>query len=350
MDNGILAFPHNSSEDRIMRIEKALKNSHIVSKEDMDARITVCFDNVKLEFDEESKRPYIMFRDGEVKNVSGNFPYGVRNIRFRQGKRPPAEVRWELSNEEIMELVGNGLYGYGPNKPGAKEPLQTPDIFTEADFENIPVKADVFATEYIDGEGKKIPVISCSIKEPYGCITNSEETNYGNIASYFDKAKQEFAPQNDRQAVGNIPENELWGYVPEPADEMVVRAEKALTKEEEDERRLCAMFAAEIAERRDEHATSADIDRIVADTRFAVDNLPDDSDEPCVADDEAMTDMELADLHLTPGDDDHKKAKAKIAENAVRKAAGVQAMNEQQELYTVEAYPAPDADNFSPSL
>ncbi len=27
MENGILAFPHNSSEDRTMRIEKSLKNN-----------------------------------------------------------------------------------------------------------------------------------------------------------------------------------------------------------------------------------------------------------------------------------------------------------------------------------
>ena len=51
MENGILAFPHNSSEDRTMRIEKSLKNNRIVSREDMDARVTACFDNVNLEFD-----------------------------------------------------------------------------------------------------------------------------------------------------------------------------------------------------------------------------------------------------------------------------------------------------------
>ena len=82
MENGILAFPHNSSEDRTMRIEKSLKNNRIVSREDMDARVTACFDNVKIEFDEQSKRPYIMFRDGEVKSVSGGFPYGIQKIRF----------------------------------------------------------------------------------------------------------------------------------------------------------------------------------------------------------------------------------------------------------------------------
>ena len=127
MENGILAFPHNSSEDRTMRIEKSLRNNRIVSREDMDARVTACFDNVKLEFDEQSKRPYIMFRDGEVKSVSGGFPYGIQKIRFRQGKRPPVEIRWELSNEEIMKLVENGLYGYGPNRPKMKGQLGIPE-------------------------------------------------------------------------------------------------------------------------------------------------------------------------------------------------------------------------------
>lgn len=349
MENGILAFPHNSSEDRTMRIEKSLKNNRIVSREDMDARVTACFDNVKLEFDEQSKRPYIMFRDGEVKSVSGGFPYGIQKIRFRQGKRPPVEIRWELSNEEIMELVGNGLYGYGPNKPKMKGQLDIPEIFMETDFKDIPVKVDVLATEYVDGDERQIPVISCSIREPYGCVTNSEETGYGNIASFFSRAGQELIPENDRQVMEDIPENELWGYAPAPEDEMVVRQERTLTKEEEAERQLCAMFAAEIAARRDEHITSADIDRIVGDTKAAVEDLFDGEGETEAADD-AMTDSELAQLHLTAGDDDHRKARAKIIENAVSRAAGIQSVNVQQEIYTDGNGPDMNSDDFSPSM
>lgn len=350
MDNGILAFPHNSSEDRTMRIERSLKNSRIVSKEDIDARVTVCFDNVKLEFDEVSKRPYIMFRDGEVKNVSGRFPYGIQNVRFRQGKRPPVEIRWELTNEEIIELVGNGLYGYGPNRPKMKEQLHIPDIFTETDFENIPVKVDVFATEYVDEDQKQIPIISCSIKEPYGCVTNSEETGYGNIAACFGKAKQEFMLDNDRKMVENIPENELWGYTPEAEDEMIVRPERVLTREEETEQQLCAMFAAEIAVRRDEHIVSADIDRIMVETGAAVEKLLDEQNKAYIPDNAAMTDKELVELHLTAGDNDHKKARDKITANAVRKAAGIQFMNEQQEMYAGTNYTSTDTEDFIPLL
>lgn len=349
MENGILAFPHNSSEDRTMRIEKSLKNNRIVSREDMDARVTACFDNVKLEFDEQSKRPYIMFRDGEVKSVSGTFPYGIQKIRFRQGKRPPVEIRWELSNEEIMELVGNGLYGYGPNKPKMKGQLDIPEIFTETDFKDIPVKVDVLATEYVDGDEKQIPVISCSIRKPYGCVTNSEETGYGNITSFFSRARQELMPENDRQVMEDIPENELWGYAPMPEDEMVVRQERTLTKEEEAERQLCAMFAAEIAARRDEHITSVDIDQIVGDTKAAVEELFDGEGETEAADD-AMTDSELAQLHLMAGDDDHRKARAKIIENAVSRAAGIQSVNVQQEIYTDGNGPDMNSDDFSPSM
>ncbi len=340
MVNGILAFPHNSSEDRTMRIEKSLKNSRIVSREDMDARAAVCFDSAKIEFDEDSKRPYIMFRDGEVKRVSGRFPYDIQSVRFRQGKRPPVEIRWELSNEEIIELVGNGLYGYGPNRPKMKDQLHIPDIFTETDFENIPVKVDVFATECVDEEQKQIPVISCFIKNPYGCVTNSEETGYGNIAACFGKAKQELVLDNDRQIMADIPENELWGYVPELEDEMIVRPEKVLTREEEAEQQLCAMFAAEISMRRDEHIISADIDRIVVETDAAVEKLFDGCDEVCIAGDEEMTDTELAALHLMAGDDDHKKARDKITETAVRKAAYIQSMNEQQEMYAGDPAPS----------
>lgn len=349
MENGILAFPHNSSEDRTMRIEKSLKNNRIVSREDMDARVTACFDNVKLEFDEQSKRPYIMFRDGEVKSVSGGFPYGIQKIRFRQGKRPPVEIRWELSNEEIMELVGNGLYGYGPNKPKMKGQLDIPEIFMETDFKDIPVKVDVLATEYVDGDERQIPVISCSIREPYGCVTNSEETGYGNIASFFSRARQELMLENDRQVMEDIPENELWGYAPAPEDEMVVRQERTLTKEEEVERQLCAMFAAEIAARRDEHITSADIDRIVGDTKAVVEDLLDGESETEAVDD-AMTDSELAQLHLTAGDDDYRKARAKISENAVSRAAGFQSVNVQQEIYTDGNCLDRNPDDFIPSI
>lgn len=340
MNNSILAFSHNSNEDRTLRIEKSLKNSSIISNEDMSAAITVRFDSAKIEFDDETKRPYIMFRDGEVRSVKGQFPYGIQNIRFQAGHRPPVEVRWELSNEEINELVSKGLYGYGPNEPKAKAELETPDIFIDADFENIPVKTDVYATEYVNDDGKKIPIISCTIKEPYSCVTNSEETGYGNIASYFDKAKQELAPKTNRQAMKEIPENELWGYVPEAEDDMVVRPEKVLSKEEEKENMLRAMLAAEITTRRDEHITKSDIDFIVTDTQSAVDELfEEDGQEPDVAADEAMTDSELADLHLTPkNDDDHKKAKQKIAEQAIRKAGGVQTMQEQQEKYVAGQY------------
>lgn len=350
MDNGILAFPHNSSEERNMRIEKSLRNNRIVSREDMDARVTASFDNVKIEFDEQSKRPYIMFRDGEVKSVSGDFPYDIQNIRFRQGKRPPVEIRWELSNEEIMELVGNGLYGYGPNRPKMKGQLGIPEIFTETDFGNIPVKADVFATEYVDEDERRIPVISCSIKNPYGCVTNSEDTDYGNIASFFEKAKQEHMPDSERQLTDDVPENELWGYDPVPESGTVVRPERTLTKEEEAEHQLCAMFAAEIAVRRDEHVTSADIDRIIGDTKAAVEEFTDGDNEASIAGDDAMTDAELVQLHLTAGDDDHKKARARITENAVSRAAGIWSMNVQQEVYTDGNDMDMNSDDFVPSM
>ena len=58
--------------------------------------------------------------------------------------------------------------------------------------------------------------------------------------------------------------------------------------------------------------------------------------------------MELAELHLTSGDDDHKKARAKITENAIRKAAGAQSMKEQQEMYVSEDYSVTDSVDYVP--
>ena len=145
----------------------------------------------------------------------------------------------------------------------------------------------------------------------------------------------------------NISENELWGYVPETEDVMIVRPEKTLTKEEETERRLCAMFAAEIATRMDEHVTSSEIDRIMVDTKAAVEDLLDEQNEPYIVADEAMTDEELSRLHLTVGDDDHKKARDKITENAIRRAAEIQVMNDQQES---EDYLTEEVDDLIPSL
>lgn len=152
-------------------------------------------------------------------------------------------------------------------------------------------------------------------------------------------------PDNEMLIMEDIPENELWGSVPVPEDEMIVRQERTLTREEEAECQLCAMFAAEIAARRDEHITSVDIDRIVGDTKAAVEELLDGGGGTGDADD-AMTDSELTQLHLTAGDDDHRKARAKIIENAVSRAAGIQSVNVQQEIYPDRMNP----DNFIPSM
>ena len=63
-----------------------------------------------------------------------------------------------------------------------------------------------------------------------------------------------------------------------------------------------------------------------------------------------MTDSELAQLHLTAGDDDHRKARAKISENAVSRAAGFQSVNVQQEIYTDGNCLDRNPDDFIPSI
>lgn len=333
--NSVLAFSQNSNEERTLRIEHSLDNSKVIAKKDMDARINVRFDHVTLEHDENTYRPYIMFRDGEVKGVSAKFPFGVENVRFMMGKRPPVEVRWELSNEEITELVDKGLYGYGPHKPKAKENIQIPDVFTEADFENIPCKVDVYATSYKEDNGKIIPIISCTINEPYECKTNSEDTEYGNIVSYFDKAKQEFVPHNNLHYAQKMEDYELWGYEPKEVDN-IVRAERILTKEEEEENKLRALLASEVTTRRDEKETSTGIDRIIIDANVAADILVED--EKTVSADEEMSDTELETLHLTEKDEDKKKAKQKIAEEAMKKAVNAQLVKEQQNVNVDRSY------------
>lgn len=334
MVNSVLAFAQNSNEDRTLRIEYSINNSKVIANKDMDARINVRFTHVTIEHDEDTYRPYIMFRDGEVKGVSGQFPYGVENIRFKIGKRPPVEVRWDLSNEEITELVEKGLYGYGPNKPKAREKLQVPDVFTEADFENIPCKVDVYATSFKEDTGKIIPIISCSINSPYECRTNSEDTEYGNIVSYFDKAKQEFVPHNNLYYSQRMDEREIWGYESKEEDK-IIRAERIFTREEEEENKLRALLASEVSTRRDERETSIGIDRIITDSDVAVDILVDD--EKMIPADEEMSDEELEILHLTENNEDKKRAKQKIAEEAMRKAVNNQIINEQQEQYVRES-------------
>lgn len=121
-------------------------------------------------YDEGRYRPYLVL-DAEIQGAKGDFGHGITEFRYRENDRLNRSVRYDFTDSELAILVGKGLYN--PN-------FQTPALFLDADFE-IPVTMDVSIVRLEDNV-----LVYGSYDMISDLRTNSEESDYGNLVTYFE--------------------------------------------------------------------------------------------------------------------------------------------------------------------
>lgn len=246
---------------------------HTLSGVKVDARLR--FDRVSVEFDARTHRPYLEFSEGRLKSarvdLSGipDRTADVAEVEFSGRACPEACVRWDLSNKEIQNLTGKGLFGFdydfdhedGYNlKPLHRGPIQVPGEFTNSDME-IPVECDVRVAQARvrtkDGQVKEVPVIGIYPVEALSLRTNSRVSGYEDLSEYFEQPKflqpgtsmdlseeetltmegfLDFLPEDEAE---NAPKKKRLGeFQAEP--EAQPRPEAALSDEERERRQMAA--------------------------------------------------------------------------------------------------------------
>ena len=140
---------------------------------------------VSLGSAKEQHRPCIVM-SGEVwsvKAVDHNFPLDVTEITFGDEKRPKVSYRYQLSNDEISELVHKGMFGALDQNNRVKDiGFRCPSVFLESPFE-LPMTGEIIALPPADG--RDVPVVFFGVENAYDLETNSYQSGYDNIADYF---------------------------------------------------------------------------------------------------------------------------------------------------------------------
>lgn len=327
----VRAYTGNDECSRNLRRKEAVGADVEVLK-GIPVEACMTFSQATLEFHDDKTckgRPYIHLDDGKVTKVyavNDNLPCGVILAQFTQEDAPTISLDWELDNNELEKLVKKGLFGSNydidptGNNPKPKDSVKIPPLFTEVEWDRIPVKADVRAME---SEG--VPVMSIDIVEPFNLKTNSRVSGYDDVSQYFapqefyaegqnyDKSKY-FVSLSDEDVIGVEPKQIVTELTDEQASN-IIRADEVKSLEEQAEEKLRAAMAHEISMR-----TELIIDETqVEDSGKLADNLetPTKDDEPQVADDEAFSDEMLADMHLIDTESTAERAKAEAKIGAI---------------------------------
>ena len=181
----------------------------------MPLNCSVRFSRPVFEFDQETHRPRIFFCDGRIRSAE----LSLRDMKeidadmaevqfFDKNGLPPAELRWDLTNEEIQDLVGKGLFGFNydidPNEEYNPKPvdkiLPVPRFFTENDMDVI-IPCDV-SVALMAHQGKVLPVVSVFPLDALSLRTNTRLAECDPISEWFDEPR--FLEMGDRSRVRDI--------------------------------------------------------------------------------------------------------------------------------------------------
>lgn len=301
----------------------------------------VHFESCDIRMHEDGKlkgRKYVHLGDGKLTCVTvkssegakgGDLPYNVVKISFTEENAPSVEFDWELSNKELASLTLKGIYGtdHDVNIDGAQVPkgeLEIPEIFTEAEFEEIPLACNVRMLADKNGT----PIASVEVKDKYYVQVNSEKTGYLDFVNFFEpvamypvdhKSKDAmFLSLDDSQLIG-APEMKL-----EPAEDAhVIRAEKVLTPEEAAEAAIISELKNEVSERTAAVLNESQVDdsvRIAEDVEVRVDadaestaEVETENPDAEAFDEDMLADMHLIDKRTEVEREDDEKAAEKLA-------------------------------------
>lgn len=197
-----------SRDERGRAIARAVRNQDLGERcvgsyraEGVPLNCQVRFGRPSFEFDPETKRPYILFADGRVKSVQldlsrvDDIDADEVDVRFLEHSVQPAELRWDLSNAEIQDLVGKGLFGFDydfdPDEdvnPKPVEPkLSMPRFFTENDMD-VEIPCDVHVA-FMAHQGRVVPVAAVFPNGTMSLRTNTRLAECEPISDWFDEPR-----------------------------------------------------------------------------------------------------------------------------------------------------------------
>lgn len=329
-------------DDEVSRrlLQRQQIEGDITCVENVDIEADMTFDSASLEFEEKTFRPYVSLRDGHITAVNGELPFGVTKCVFSNKSAPDIELKWNLTNDEIKQLIDKGLYGFDKTYKKRKNEFELPAIFTNVQWVGIPLKADVFGIETELEDGTKVPIMSIDINEPYSQETNSIDTGYDNIVVYFDEPQfyEENPVENKNGYFFELNDNEIIkdSEQVDKHEDNIVHTIEVLSPSEQEEQQIRGELYQQVRENIEAVKSQNKVDDMARiDENLDIENiLESETDEPTVAEFEPYTEAELEDLHIVGRkDEEHKAAKAKLSalmrqemENAARKAMIEEAM------------------------
>lgn len=334
----VLGYNENSKTAREMNIASKC-GKDVIELNNIAGEANMVFDRAEIRYHEDGKlkgRPYLHLYEGSITSLSGDFPYNVNRIRFTESGAPKVDVDWEFSNDELSKLIPKGIMGsdwdVNPNGPYGKPkaPFEVPSIFTEVEFEGLPVTVEtVQAMRTEDG----IPVISVKVANAFDVKQYSGEgpglSGYTELDAYFAAQPTYPVGQTDKSskfvsAEMSLGNEDIIGYAEtkdadKEAADNVVKAPVYLSPEEQAEAIKRAELQKEVSERITVAEDEAQVDKIVEageDVEIPVES--DDKTDYIEPDDsEAFDEEMLKDMHLVPDEQeeaDKRAAAKKIAE------------------------------------
>jgi hypothetical protein len=213
--------------------------------------------------------------------------------------------------------------------------MQVPELFTDAEWEGIPIKVDLMAMS--DGN---VPVVGVTVVDQYDLKTNSRIAGYMDIAGYF-KAPETYAigdkSADKDELFVSLESDKLIGYEQR-------KAQAEAQQEVVDERANVieapvGLSQEELAEQQRRSEMQNEIDTLIAaaDDARNVDgisgsDIPEAPEVPeMLGEDEAYTDAELEELGLvtSPKSEDERRAEQKMRSVRIANAQATQAAQQQ---------------------
>lgn len=175
----VLTVPGRSGDSKMNRelhrkMHEARLKGQIQEYKNMDMLVDVIFDEIAVRHHRTTNRPYLAYSHGALTqaDISGldGINCDICRVRFKRSEAPIINFKWELTNEEICQLVLKGYYGfnyqYDPEARGDKyrkpvhyDGFKLPSSFFENPWLQIKINADVtyLPCEY---NNKIVPLIT----------------------------------------------------------------------------------------------------------------------------------------------------------------------------------------------
>lgn len=260
----VLTVPGRSGDSKMNRelhrkMHEARLKGQIQEYRNMDMLVDVIFEEITVRHHRSTNRPYLAYTRGALTqaDISGldGINCDVCRVRFKKSEAPIINFKWELTNEEICQLVLKGYYGfnyqYDPEARGDKyrkpvnyDGFRLPSSFFDNPWLQIKISADVtyLPCEY---NNKIVPLITITT-DPHEYIhMTSRKAGYDspiNAIVFPEFSMDDSNRSHDTISSYYLPETELLQFDRVADVEAAkVENERKSIEEEEEKRKLEAL-------------------------------------------------------------------------------------------------------------